>query len=103
MKSFVIPSLDYILALKKDKKVTIIKTRKMIDMSKIWHCNNTVKEECHGLKLPYLSGPDDSLVLNLLIGEDMNLQTRHQPQPVNNYCNRFYRITVVSCSQILSA
>jgi hypothetical protein len=55
-------------------------------MGKIWHCNNTM-EECHGLKIPYLSSPDDSLVLNLLIGEDMNLQTRHQPQPVHNYCN----------------
>ncbi len=32
LKSFVIPSLDYILALKKVKKVTIIKTRKMIGM-----------------------------------------------------------------------
>jgi hypothetical protein len=60
----------------------------MIGMGKIWYryCNNTVKE-CHGLNLPYLSSPDDSLVLNLLIGEDIYLQTRHQPQPVHNYCN----------------
>ncbi len=104
MKSFVILRLDYILALKRDKQVTIIKTRNMICMGKIWYCNNTVEEwHCHGLNLPYLSSPDDSLVLNLLIGENVNLQTRHQPQPVNNYCNRFYRITVVSCSHILSA
>ncbi len=41
-------------------------------MGKIWYCNNTV-EECHGQKIPYLSSPDDSLVLNLFIGEDMNL------------------------------
>jgi hypothetical protein len=61
-------------------------------MVTILYCNNTV-EDCHGLKLPHLSSPDDSHVLNLFIGEDMNLQTRHQPQPVNNYCNtsRCYR------------
>ncbi len=58
-------------------------------MGKIWYCRG-VSLSCT-INLPYLSSPDDSLVLNLLIGEDMNLQTRHQPQPVHNYCNRFYR------------